>query len=409
MLNPEQLSAIEERATEAYETRDPHVINQSDIPALLAHIHEQEALMKEAADLLKGWMPPVLFDNCGPYKGYWTELNEKVEEQAAHILEQDAEMEVIKQAANKRAEWLSKAHDELTQILQQERFEYVAEIARIKANVQHEAKSKTVTIEMPCKENQYTFVLTAPWAESEDAMMENIKGTLELLAGTMESIAKKEAEDITQKLADAVEEIGSLKKQVAEYKPVYDKFHDAEHELWTGELRARIAELDKINSEQEACIEKLGKRGDPHDWKYTLFVNLEGPAWHTVMDAAVVNIVYSDESVVIESAELDARISKISEQNLELTKRITELEAELAKSPRTWEEDHQRRHLESLGLAEEFPQGCDAVQYVGEALLASRARIAELESALAAAMRENERNGPRMHCYDTSKMPGGQP
>jgi hypothetical protein len=37
-----------------------------------------------------------------------------------------------------------------------------------------------------------------------------------------------------------------------------------------------------------------------------------------------------------------------------------------------WEADHQRMHLMELGLAEEFPFGCDAIQYVGEALLAAR-------------------------------------
>lgn len=37
-----------------------------------------------------------------------------------------------------------------------------------------------------------------------------------------------------------------------------------------------------------------------------------------------------------------------------------------------WEADHQRRILLELGLAEEFPFGCDAIQHVGEALLAAR-------------------------------------
>ena len=48
----------------------------------------------------------------------------------------------------------------------------------------------------------------------------------------------------------------------------------------------------------------------------------------------------------------------------------------------SWEADHQRRHLEALGLADEFPFGCDAIQHVAEALIALRARLAALEAAL---------------------------
>ena len=36
-----------------------------------------------------------------------------------------------------------------------------------------------------------------------------------------------------------------------------------------------------------------------------------------------------------------------------------------------WEADHQRRILLELGLADEFPFGCDAIKFVGEALLAA--------------------------------------
>lgn len=53
---------------------------------------------------------------------------------------------------------------------------------------------------------------------------------------------------------------------------------------------------------------------------------------------------------------------------------IADLKAQLEsrQAATSWEADHQRRHLEALGLAEEFPFGCDAIQHVGEALLAAR-------------------------------------
>lgn len=40
--------------------------------------------------------------------------------------------------------------------------------------------------------------------------------------------------------------------------------------------------------------------------------------------------------------------------------------------PVTWESDHQARALARHGLATEFPQGCDAIEYVACALLAAR-------------------------------------
>ena len=46
-----------------------------------------------------------------------------------------------------------------------------------------------------------------------------------------------------------------------------------------------------------------------------------------------------------------------------------------------WEADHQRRHLEQLGLADEFPFGCDAIEHVAEDLLAVRAENERLKLA----------------------------
>lgn len=45
----------------------------------------------------------------------------------------------------------------------------------------------------------------------------------------------------------------------------------------------------------------------------------------------------------------------------------------VAKCAREWEADKQRAALEAVGLAEEFPFGCDAIEHVAEALVACRA------------------------------------
>ena len=56
--------------------------------------------------------------------------------------------------------------------------------------------------------------------------------------------------------------------------------------------------------------------------------------------------------------------------------------AEAATTP-TWEADHQRRALEAVGLADEFPFGCDAIDHVAEALLVARAEVERLRAELA--------------------------
>jgi hypothetical protein len=60
---------------------------------------------------------------------------------------------------------------------------------------------------------------------------------------------------------------------------------------------------------------------------------------------------------------------------------IKEIER-LRKGPSGWEQDHQGRILESLGIAEEFPFGCDAIEYVGKALIASRKEVERLRAEL---------------------------
>lgn len=64
-------------------------------------------------------------------------------------------------------------------------------------------------------------------------------------------------------------------------------------------------------------------------------------------------------------------------------------EAAQPREAERWEADHQRRILEHLGLAEEFPCDrdascdCDVIGKVGEALLAARAQVARANEALA--------------------------
>lgn len=51
------------------------------------------------------------------------------------------------------------------------------------------------------------------------------------------------------------------------------------------------------------------------------------------------------------------------------------------KDATTWEDNHQRTALERHGLADEFPFGCDAIDHVAGALVASRKRVAKLTPA----------------------------
>lgn len=45
-----------------------------------------------------------------------------------------------------------------------------------------------------------------------------------------------------------------------------------------------------------------------------------------------------------------------------------------------WEADHQREALLRVGLAEEFPWGCDAIEHVAESLVGSRKKVAALKA-----------------------------
>jgi chromosome segregation ATPase len=67
-----------------------------------------------------------------------------------------------------------------------------------------------------------------------------------------------------------------------------------------------------------------------------------------------------------------------------LKRRIVQLEDRFARTEpaANWEDDHQRRSLEALGLAEEFPWGCDSIQVVGEALIAARQELQEAKDKL---------------------------
>ena len=158
MLKPEQLSAIDARTCAAtpgkwthsrldidsyvdtgdgyipvaYVYRDPEervpflgdnfrgdsifVANaRSDIPALLAHIREQEAIIVQ-------------------YKPYYDRFHQdEYEMRTGELRERIAELETYVEAIGKRTEWLSKAHDEVTEILSRERAKYDERIAELEA------------------------------------------------------------------------------------------------------------------------------------------------------------------------------------------------------------------------------------------------------------------------------------
>lgn len=65
-----------------------------------------------------------------------------------------------------------------------------------------------------------------------------------------------------------------------------------------------------------------------------------------------------------------------------------------------WEADTQARHLEAVGLTGEFPHGCDAIQYVAEALVAARRdREAAREVLAFIEARAARAFGPDGKCY----------
>jgi len=78
--------------------------------------------------------------------------------------------------------------------------------------------------------------------------------------------------------------------------------------------------------------------------------------------------------------------------------RLQELRDQIAdwkqRSVLRWSHNHQREILKELGLADEFPFGCDAIEHVGEALLAARAELAQ-------ALEEIK----RLQCPETPERP----
>lgn len=80
-----------------------------------------------------------------------------------------------------------------------------------------------------------------------------------------------------------------------------------------------------------------------------------------------------------------------------------------AQCAREWERDHQREALAELGLADEFPFGCDAIEHVAQALVGQRAetarlreRVAALEDALLHATQRNHE--PSLGCDGCIKV-----
>lgn len=83
-----------------------------------------------------------------------------------------------------------------------ERNELLVEIERIKRNVAHEAKAKTITVELPSEENRYSFIVTAPWSASEQDLAETMSDVMRLFAEALNGIVRLEKERMTQKECD---------------------------------------------------------------------------------------------------------------------------------------------------------------------------------------------------------------
>ena len=60
--------------------------------------------------------------------------------------------------------------------------------------------------------------------------------------------------------------------------------------------------------------------------------------------------------------------------DIERLEAVTCSQPGVAQCAKKWEADHQGRILESYGLRDEFPYDCDAIDYVVNALIASRAQ-----------------------------------
>lgn len=71
-----------------------------------------------------------------------------------------------------------------------QRDEALLEVERLKQHILREAKSKTVSVELPCKENGGRFYVTAPWSTSEETLAQNMRGSIELMAAAMKAFEK---------------------------------------------------------------------------------------------------------------------------------------------------------------------------------------------------------------------------
>lgn len=82
------------------------------------------------------------------------------------------------------------------------RDELLEEIERIKQNVAHEAKAKTITVELPSEENRYSFIVTAPWSASEQELAETMSDVMRLYASALSEIVRLEKEKMSRKECD---------------------------------------------------------------------------------------------------------------------------------------------------------------------------------------------------------------
>jgi hypothetical protein len=98
-----------------------------------------------------------------------------------------------------------------------------------------------------------------------------------------------------------------------------------------------------------------------------------------------------------EAALRDGVADAIRQAVAELAGEVERLQASKCLMPtaaacvKEWESNHQLECLTELGLADEFPFGCDSIHWVAESLIGSRAERDRLKAELADVKAENDR------------------
>jgi hypothetical protein len=74
---------------------------------------------------------------------------------------------------------------------ERERDEALAEVERLRQHITREAKSKTLSVELPSQENGGNFYITAPWAVSEEKLAKEMSAVIELFGAVLVEVSKR--------------------------------------------------------------------------------------------------------------------------------------------------------------------------------------------------------------------------